>query len=347
MISAPVPVLLLGWNGASPLAGGAPAAHLPELLRGLTSRAALTVLLPHAAPALAATGIWATAVFSFPPSDLPTPARPARPAGWQHPAAPYQGADAAAQAPGTRPGRAVPAAPYLGSTPAPVAASSTGENAEAGPGFSAASPADDAEQGEPTTAAALATLAAPAAELLLNEDDFATPAEPAATEAHALSQPADDLVPDAPTAAEPVPAVPAALAAELSPDADLNRQVIQYARLATRRALAEEFAVIYATEWPTWLAALEIRQQTGRPLALHVHSLAQDRPTPADRGWGQELERLALRRADLVLASSEELAQRLRATYPLPPHRLRVAAATDAEAVHAALQRLESSFAGR
>jgi len=116
--------------------------------------------------------------------------------------------------------------------------------------------------------------------------------------------------------------------------------VIQYARFATRLALSEQFAVIYAMDWPVWLAALEIRQATGRPLALHVHSLATDRDTPADRGWGLELERLALRRADLVLADSEAVAQRLIEEYDLPAEQVRVVAAFDDEALLAALRPL-------
>ena len=122
--------------------------------------------------------------------------------------------------------------------------------------------------------------------------------------------------------------------------ADLNFRVIQYARFATRLALAEQFAVIYAMDWPVWLAALEIRQATGRPLALHVHSLATDRDTPADRGWGLELERLALRRADLVLADSEAVAKRLIEEYDLPAAQVRVVAAFDDEALLAALRPL-------
>jgi hypothetical protein len=122
--------------------------------------------------------------------------------------------------------------------------------------------------------------------------------------------------------------------------ADLNFRVIQYARFATRLAMAEQFAVIYAMDWPVWLAALEIRQATGRPLVLQVHSLATDRNTPADRGWGLELERLALRRADLVLADSDVIAQRLLEEYSLSVNQVRVVSAYDEDALLAALRPL-------
>ncbi|WP_045686939.1 glycosyltransferase [Hymenobacter sp. AT01-02] len=134
----------------------------------------------------------------------------------------------------------------------------------------------------------------------------------------------------------------AALSAELPPSADLNYQVIQYARFATRQALSDNFGVIYATDWPTWLAAMEIRQQTGRPLVLHVHSLAEQRNTPADRGWALELERLALRRADLILAASDGTAERLRATYPATNNRVQVVAPNDTDTINSILRRLEN-----
>lgn len=80
-------------------------------------------------------------------------------------------------------------------------------------------------------------------------------------------------------------------------------------------ALAEpEFAAIYAPAWPTWLAAQELRQRTGQPLVLHVAALAAADTETIDTaaGWVAELQRQALRRADLILAETPALAQRLR-----------------------------------
>lgn len=211
-------------------------------------------------------------------------------------------------------------------------------------------PAAPALATRPTPATApdptpLTELSAP--ELLLNEDEFAgEAAEPDATEAADLSQPAADLTAE-PT---PQPAVPpqlatlpdalASLAEDQPAEADLNFQVIQYARFATRRALLENFGVIYAADWTTWLAAMEIRQQTGRPLVLHVHSLAQDRTTHADRGWALALERLVLRRADVVLAATEQVAELLLSRYAYLASRLQVLDPADTETLHTTLRQL-------
>ncbi|RZL01136.1 MAG: hypothetical protein EOO62_23520 [Hymenobacter sp.] len=120
-----------------------------------------------------------------------------------------------------------------------------------------------------------------------------------------------------PTTAAAAPVAHPALrpAATHYPAPDLNFQIIQYARFAVPVALAEPpFAVVYAPAWPTWLAAQELRQRTGHPLVLHVSTLAaaEDDSVETATGWIAELQRQALRRADLLLAETPALAQRLR-----------------------------------
>ncbi|QNP50975.1 glycosyltransferase [Hymenobacter qilianensis] len=174
--------------------------------------------------------------------------------------------------------------------------------------------------------------------------------EPGADEAHDLDHPGDNLTLDKPAVTvQPEYLPPIEFTAERAtlrnlltalPESpgDLNFQIIQYTRFATRLALREQFGVIYAPEWHVWLAGLEIRQLTGRPLVLHVHSLALDRDSLNDRGWILELERLALRRATLVLAASEILAERLQSAYSVAADRIKVVAAHDEEALTVALQ---------
>ncbi|WP_345073291.1 glycosyltransferase family 4 protein [Hymenobacter fastidiosus] len=233
-----------------------------------------------------------------------------------------------------------PAAPYVGAGPLPPVAAT-----DAGPEVSPpASPGPGA-----AAVPARRPLTAPMAGGELESDDEG--GEPGPAEASALSQPEDDLTlvepaaDAAPAASSPAPTADqttilqalASLRNDADAEADLNFRVIQYARLATPQAASQEFAVIYAADWPVWLAALEIRQRTGRPLVLHVHSLAADRDTPADRGWALELERLTLRRADLILAASAAVAERLQAVYNFPADRCRVVAPNDSHALHEVL----------
>jgi hypothetical protein len=161
-----------------------------------------------------------------------------------------------------------------------------------------------------------------------------------------------------PAAAEPAPLVLAeeARSGELSESAvhpalrptassfeapNLNFQVIQYARFAVPVALSEQpFEVVYAPAWPTWLAAQELRQRTGKPMVLHVDSLAATDEESVDTatGWVAELQRQVLRRADLVLTETPALAYRLREELNLPATTVRAVPAADAAAIAHALQ---------
>ncbi|GGE93879.1 glycosyltransferase family 4 protein [Hymenobacter cavernae] len=290
-------LLLLGWDDTPQ--SGTPQPAALELARALSPQTTLSVILPHLPTSSAEKVPHAhiTGLGDLSLTDLETAAGSSvnRPAGaWEAPAAPYAGASPEATA-----------------------------------------EAQAAAQGDK-----------PADGGLLNRDAFAAEAaEPSSDEAEDLEEFAPAASPDGQDSAEPFTPLMLShdratltealgtLRTSPADSANLNFRVIQYARFATRLALAEQFAVIYAMDWPVWLAALEIRQATGRPLVLHVHSLAADRNTPADRGWGLELERLALRRADLVLADSEVVAKRLVEEYDLSAEQVRVVSAFDEEAL--------------
>src|SRR5713101_3949338 len=58
---------------------------------------------------------------------------------------------------------------------------------------------------------------------------------------------------------------------------NLATEVMRYAEVAGRIARRERFDVIHAHDWLTYLAGLEARRATGRPLILHVHATELDR----------------------------------------------------------------------
>ncbi|QNE40157.1 glycosyltransferase [Hymenobacter sp. NBH84] len=277
-------VLLLGWDNAYPT-GDVATPDTLELARALAPYTQLAVLLPH-----------------LPASDTELPAEAHVTGIGNLTLAELNAADAYLPSEQLTP-VAYPSFPYVGAEH---------------------SIDEVAQPFAPATDSALTD----SASALLDADAFAaTGGEPDAAEANDLDQGKEDVetVPtSAPASAErsaPSEAL-AVLSAHAGDGGDLNFRVIQYARFATRLALQEQFAVTYAADWPAWLAGLEIRQLTGHPLVLHVHTLAADRDTPLDRGWIMELERLALRRADLVLAATAELQERLITKYGLPTQRV-------------------------
>lgn len=164
-----------------------------------------------------------------------------------------------------------------------------------------------------------------------------TTAVPVSTPPATLTEPAFNSVSESVSSLAPSSALQPA--ATQYPAPDLNYQVIQYARFAVPVALAEaNFAAIYAPAWPTWLAAQELRQRSGRPLVLHVASLAAGaEPAGTATGWMAELQRQALLRADLVLTETPALAERLRHELRLPFSAVLTVPAADAAGIAQAL----------
>ena len=176
--------------------------------------------------------------------------------------------------------------------------------------------------------------------------------EPGPAEANDLSTTSDDLMPDTPLSlaaratpvtAAPTPAAAAAAATTaaqaapviLVPAPDgLNFRMIQYARRAAQLVRGRsDFGVIYAPNWPAWLAALEIRNSSAQPLVLYATGLATDFANPAEHGWQQEIERMTLRRARLILVPDQNVLRQLRAQYGYTIGEVRVVAAADEQAV--------------
>ena len=123
---------------------------------------------------------------------------------------------------------------------------------------------------------------------------------------------------------------------------DLHYRIIQYARFAAPlvEKQAETIGIIYAADWPTWLAALELRNKLRCPLVLQLTSLAADEAGPAERGWLLELERSVLRRAHTVLVPTEALGHRIRAVYGTTSAEIRVVAPDNLTALEALLKRI-------
>ena len=246
------------------------------------------------------------------------------------PAAPYLGATPAEAArPAAAPPQAASGPAYrlpvdalrAGHTPTPAAPSALNRAAAVALAVSLAAAAGPADTAEPTTGAEPGP--AEAADLSTQAPNEA--AAPQAAEQR--TAPPVDSAPASAFVAEPLPAAAdeaeldaedvALLAAGAANDAaDLNFRIIEYARHAARRAYESNFEVIFAPDWHTWLAGVELRQLTRRPLVLQVTQLATERTTtPAERGWMEALERITLPQADRILVPDEATAARLRQRY--------------------------------
>lgn len=105
---------------------------------------------------------------------------------------------------------------------------------------------------------------------------------------------------------------------------NLATEVLRYAEVAGRIARRERFDVIHAHDWLTYLAGLEARRASGRPLILHVHATELDRAGDGGNRFVTDIEKLGLTQADRVIAVSRYTAQRVASTYGVPAARIRV-----------------------
>jgi hypothetical protein len=103
---------------------------------------------------------------------------------------------------------------------------------------------------------------------------------------------------------------------------DYNSQVIHYARYASRLAAQKEYEVIYAYDWMTFLAGIELKLVSGKPLVLHMHSLSFERGGPDSKGWVYELEKQALEKADAIIAINDRVGEIIEADYGIPASRI-------------------------
>lgn len=105
-------------------------------------------------------------------------------------------------------------------------------------------------------------------------------------------------------------------------DSGIGERVYNFAKIASIIALQKDFDIIHAHDWMTFVAGMEIKALTGKPLVLHVHSLEVDRNGPDSKGWIYQIEKSALDYADLVIPVSNYTGGVLESFYDIPKSKL-------------------------
>lgn len=105
---------------------------------------------------------------------------------------------------------------------------------------------------------------------------------------------------------------------------DLPREVLRYSAAAASIAARESFDVIHAHDWLTFLAGIEARRATRKPLVLHVHATEFDRTGGEGNGFVTSIERAGFAEADRVVAVSGYTAEVVARRYGVPAERIRV-----------------------
>jgi len=87
-------------------------------------------------------------------------------------------------------------------------------------------------------------------------------------------------------------------------DSNLRERVVEFTKSILEITQDMSFDVIYAHDWMTFAAAVELKRKTKKPVVLHIHSLAFDRSGETDKGWAFLLEKQGMRQADAVIPVS-------------------------------------------
>lgn len=115
----------------------------------------------------------------------------------------------------------------------------------------------------------------------------------------------------------------------------LMQEVHNFAHRAMTIADFQEFDVIHCHDWMTIPAAVGIKQQTGKPLIVHVHNTIYDRYLNGSNQVEFDIEKRGIEEADTVVCVSNYVRQRLIDCYqPSNPDKVIV--------VHNAAQKLSS-----
>jgi len=104
---------------------------------------------------------------------------------------------------------------------------------------------------------------------------------------------------------------------------DYNSQVINFARYASRLASQKEYDIIFAYDWMTFLAGIELKLVSGKPLVLQMHSLSYERGGPDAKGWVYELEKQALEKSDHIITVNDNIADVIVKEYGISPAKIK------------------------
>lgn len=93
----------------------------------------------------------------------------------------------------------------------------------------------------------------------------------------------------------------------------IMQKVSLYTEVVSKLARKIDFDVIHAHDWITYTAAIKIRSESRKPLAIHVHSLETDRigVHAKSQDWNQvyKIERMGIQVADAIIPVSKYTAQ--------------------------------------
>jgi glycosyltransferase involved in cell wall biosynthesis len=117
---------------------------------------------------------------------------------------------------------------------------------------------------------------------------------------------------------------------------DLFEEVDRFAKNAALIASEEEFDVIHCHDWMTYLAGIEAKKISGKPLILHMHATEFDRTADHPNQAIYDIERYGLEQADKIIAVSSFTKNKIIKNYSISSDKI--------EVVHNAVEFNENKF---
>ncbi len=103
---------------------------------------------------------------------------------------------------------------------------------------------------------------------------------------------------------------------------DLARKVVEYSKICGNLAKTLDFDIIHAHDWMTYLAGVEVKRATGKPLVVHLHASQFDRAGADARGWIYDLEKYGMEHADAVIPVSKYTGTVASGHYGIQPEKI-------------------------
>ena len=105
---------------------------------------------------------------------------------------------------------------------------------------------------------------------------------------------------------------------------NLMEEVAHYAMVGGTIAMEhkDEFDIIHAHDWLTYLAGVEVKKATGKPLVVHLHASQFDRAGADARGWIYDIEKFGMEQADAVIPVSKYTGTIASGHYAIDPHKI-------------------------
>lgn len=105
---------------------------------------------------------------------------------------------------------------------------------------------------------------------------------------------------------------------------NLISEVVRYSRIGYYLGKKEDFDVIHAHDWLTYLGGVEAKKVSGKPLIAHIHATEFDRSGEHVNQFIYDIERYGMEMADRVIAVSHRTRDMVINRYGIDPRKVTV-----------------------